>query len=138
MNKENGKTKTPKITIDDLAVMMKAGFDMQEKKMKAGFKEQEKRTDDKIDDLAIMVKKGFDEVSQKVDTLEDKMNKKFDEVDKRLVVVHGKLDHTNARIDYLTRDVKEIKNQMTPKIEIEDLSERVKYIEEKIGIESGK
>jgi len=85
-----------------------------------------------------MVKKSFDAVDEKFADLRNEMNEKFDKVDEKFIVVHDKLDHTNARIDYLARDVRDIKEQITPKIEFEDLSSRVKYLEEKLGIESGK
>lgn len=126
IKKRNKNNKSSKITIDDLAAMVKSGFKNQEKVM-------EKMMDDKIANFAITVKRGFDETAKKED-----MDKKFHEVDKKFVLVYEKINHTNTRIDYVAKDIKEIKDQIVPKLEIEDLSARVKYVGEKMGIDSGK
>lgn len=55
-------------TIEDLAVMVKKGFEGVDKKFKnvdAKFIEQDKKTDAKFDNLAAMVQKGFEETATK-------------------------------------------------------------------------
>ena len=54
------KNKIPKITINDLAGIIRNGF-----------KAQEKITDDKIEDLAGMVKRGFDSTLKEINGVKD-------------------------------------------------------------------
>ena len=80
-----------------------------------------------IDDLARMVKGGFDE-----------MTGKFGEVNGHLKAVDSKLDHLDARMGRMEADLGQIKGEIVYKFEFEDLEGRVKYVETKLGIESGK
>lgn len=82
-------------------------------------KSEEKIT---LDKLAQMMAKGFENTASKenIDTIEKK------------------LDHTDARIARIEADISEIRGNIVYKHEFEDLASRVKYIESKLGIESGK
>ncbi|MFQ5801425.1 MAG: hypothetical protein ACE5JQ_00845 [Candidatus Methylomirabilales bacterium] len=77
-----------------------------------------------IDDLAVMVKKGFDGVDKKLDEFKS-------DVDERL-------DHIDARLGRLETDVNELRGEIVYRQEFEDALGRIKYIEGKLGIESGK
>jgi hypothetical protein len=92
--------KKKNITIDDLAIIVKKGFD-----------KAEKDTDKKIDDLAIMVQKGFTEV--KVD-----MNKRFEQVDNRLNSMVTKAE-MNRRFDGLEDRVLASHQKRIEKLEAE-------------------
>jgi len=78
---------------------------------------------------AEMVQRGFDETAKKkdIDAFRQETEERFDKIDARFV-------HVNARLDTIERDVKDIIHRE----EFEDLMARVKYVEKKLGIESGK
>ena len=59
------------------------------------------------------------------------MNMRFEEID-------IELRYIKTDLKYVKEDVSEIKKEMIPPLEFEDLMVRVKYVEEKMGIESGK
>jgi len=89
-----------------------------------------------LETLAAMVSAGFSHVDERFDetvTKEDldafrqETEERFDKVDARFV-------HINARLDTIERDVKDIIHRE----EFEDLMARVKYLEKKLGVESGK
>jgi hypothetical protein len=48
------------------------------------------------------------------------------------------MDHLDARMGRMEADLHEIKGNIVYKYEFEDLAARVKYLETKLGIESGK
>ena len=98
-----------KITIDKLAEMVAGGF-----------KEVYHRTD-----------KGFEETNDKINTVKTEMGQKFNRVDQRL-------DHIDASLSSVRQDVGEIRKHFVYRYEHEDLMARVKYLEEKLKIESGK
>ncbi|MEK7192885.1 MAG: hypothetical protein AAB682_01995, partial [Patescibacteria group bacterium] len=87
-----------------------------------------------VDDLAIIVKKGFDSVDQRFDTVD----KKFNRVEGRLVNLEVGIEESNSRLRNVERDVSHIHNNGVFNTEFEDLSSRVKYIERKLSIQSGK
>ena len=98
-----------------------------------------------IEDLARMVKGGFDEVGSKFDEVNGKfdeihgtMDSGFAQVDKRFEQVALELGHVNARLSTIEHDVAQIGKEMISRIEFEDLMSRVKYLELKLGVESGK
>jgi predicted nuclease with TOPRIM domain len=80
-----------------------------------------------IEDLAVMVKHGFDAV-----------DKRFEAVDKRFEAVDNKLSEMSQKIRSIERDVAHIHDHMVYQDSFEDLSARVKYMELKLGIDSGK
>lgn len=87
-----------------------------------------------LDDLAGMVKRGFDGVDKRF----DQIDKRFEQVDKRLGSIELKIAHLEARVSMIERDIAEIRKGLISKIDFEDLMSRVKYLELKIGIKSGK
>jgi|SRR3989344_4591062 len=105
------------------------------------------KIDEKIDELAVIVKRGFDETASKQDlaVFRTEVSTRFEGVDKRLEGVDKRLDHlelnTNhmsAAIDTIQQDIAEIKKHFVYRYEFEDLMARVKYLEAKLGVESGK
>ncbi len=104
-----------------------------------------------IDDLAVMVKKGFDHVTNtmadkesvnkrfdEVDKRFDEVDKRFIDVDKRFIGIEHKLDHMSARLGSVERDVAEIRKHFVYRDEFEDALARLRLVEQKLGIKSGK
>ena len=99
------------------------------------------------EDLAIMVKKGFDGVDKRfeqVDQRFEQVDKRFEQVDQRFEQIDKRLDKMDDRFDGVDRrlavietDVSEIRKHFIYRDEFDDLMARVKYIEFKMGIESG-
>lgn len=93
-----------------------------------------------IDDLAIMVQKGFDETNEKLGGRIDKFNGRMDKLDGRMDTLEKKVDdgflRVEARLDAIDKDIKEL--DFVTRDEFEDLMTRVKYLEAKLGIKSGK
>ena len=52
--------------------------------------------------------------------------------------IDDRMDHLDARMGRMEADLHEIKGNIVYKYEFEDLAARVKYLETKLGIESGK
>lgn len=78
-----------------------------------------------IDDLARMVAKGFEQTATKEDL------KSF--------AKKGDLDNLEAKLaSKMEAGFSDIKDNLIPKLDFEDLEGRVKYVETKLGIESGK
>ena len=93
------------------------------------------------DTLAIMVAKGFasqDKRFDQVDKRFEKVDERFEKVDERFEQVDRRFAHVEASLSIIQRDVEEIQRDMIYKDEVEDLMARVKYVEMKLGIESGK
>ncbi|HBB56978.1 TPA: hypothetical protein DEW47_03885 [Patescibacteria group bacterium] len=105
-----------------------------------------------IDDLALMVAKGFEETHkimderfkrvderfEQIDRRFDQIDARFEGIDARFERVDEKMDHINARLSYIERDVSEIRQHLVYRHEFDDLMSRVKYMEEKLNIDSGK
>jgi hypothetical protein len=91
-----------------------------------------KNTTTTIDDLAKMINEGFKTTATKEDVaaLRTEMNEKFDSVETRL-------DHLDARVGRIEADVHTLRDEMVHRQEFQDILDRVKYIEKKLGIESG-
>lgn len=96
-----------------------------------------------IDALAAMVQRVFEETAKKVDfdSLHGKVDSLRGDVDSLRVELQEfkqetreNFDHVHARLGTIERDVKDVVH----KDEFEDLMARVKYLEKKMGIESGK
>jgi len=100
-----------------------------------------------LDDLARMVKVGFDETAKKVDMDKrfEQVDKRFEQVDKRFDRLETRMDrfetrlaHIDARITVIERDIAEIRKELIPRMEIEDIMARLSLVERKLGIKSGK
>ena len=83
------------------------------------------------DELARMVAEGFKETNER-------MVQGFERVDERFKQVDDRLDHIDARLGKIESDVSDIRKHFVYRYEFEDLMGRVKYLEEKMGIDSGK
>jgi len=85
-----------------------------------------------IDDLAKMINEGFKTTATKDDVtaLRSEMNEKFD-------VVNSHLNTLDARVGRIEADVHALRDEMVHRREFEDVLDRVKYIEKKLGIKSG-
>jgi hypothetical protein len=85
-----------------------------------------------IDDLARMINEGFKTTATKDDVtaLRSEMNEKFD-------VVNAHLNNLDARVGRIEADVHALRDEMVHRQEFQDVLDRVTYIEQKLGIESG-
>lgn len=100
MKKENKKTK--KVSIEDLAVIVRKGFNNVDdkfkevhKKMDEGFRDVNEKFNNvhkEIEDLAVMTARGFEDI-------EGRLSKKIDDVDEKL---SRKIDGLSNRIDDLS------------------------------------
>ena len=116
--------KTKKITIDQFAILMKAGFSSVNKKINNAV--------DLVDKLAIFTAKGFENTATKEDIkrLENDIEgvkKDIEGVKKNIEGVKNQLEGTNKRID----DFAESK---VSKITFKELDNRVGFMEEKLEI----
>jgi len=118
----------------------------------------EKETKQEFEKLAGMIKRGFDVTAQKADVddrfeqvdkrLEKietetregfkRVDERFMRVDERFVQVDERFMQVNFRLSNIERDTEEIRKHFIYRDEFEDLTARVKYLETKLGIESGK
>ena len=85
-----------------------------------------------LDDLARMINEGFKSTASKEDlkALEHRVTMRFDGIDTRL-------DHLDARVGRIEADVHALRDEMVHRQEFQDALDRIKYIEKKLGIESG-
>ena len=85
-----------------------------------------------IDDLARMINEGFKATATKEDVaaLRSEMNEKFDGV-------NSHLNTLDARVGRIEADVHALRDEMVRRQEFEDVLARIKYLEKKLGIESG-
>ncbi|NUQ57306.1 MAG: hypothetical protein HUT38_02355 [Candidatus Paceibacter sp.] len=98
-----------------------------------------------IDKLAELVVNEFRELRgeinkrfEQVESRLDKIESRLDKIEGRLSGLEMKVGYLEASLDELRRDVRDMKNNSIDPREFEDLTHRVKYLEEKLGIESGK
>ncbi|MBI2639439.1 MAG: hypothetical protein HYW90_00905 [Candidatus Sungbacteria bacterium] len=90
-----------------------------------------------IDDLATMVQKGFVTAAEENGRRFDGIEKRLDGIDGRLDGIDGRLDRMDARLGRLETDVNELRKEIVYRQEFEDALARIKYMERKLGIESG-
>jgi hypothetical protein len=85
-----------------------------------------------IEGLARMINEGFKTTATKDDVtaLRSEMNEKFD-------MVNSHLNTLDARVGRIEADVHTPRDEMVHRQEFQDVLDRVKYIEKKLGIESG-
>jgi predicted nuclease with TOPRIM domain len=75
-------------------------------------------------------KEDIKEVKEDIQDLRTEMNERFEKVDSRL-------DHLDARVGRIEADVHTLRDEMVHRQEFHDALDRIKYIEKKLGIESG-
>jgi hypothetical protein len=85
-----------------------------------------------IDDLARMINEGFKATASKEDltALEGRLTTRLDNLDARV-------DHFDARMGRIEADLHGLRDEMVHRHEFQDVLDRVKYIEKKLGLESG-
>lgn len=98
-----------------------------------------------FEELGGMVARGFNAVNSRIDDLDhrlggrlDGVDQRLDGIDQRLDGVDQRLDHLDARMGRMEADLAEIRGNIVYRHEFEDLMARVKYIEAKLKIKSGK
>ena len=87
------------------------------------------------EELARMVAKGFDGVDQRFDQMASKEDLKRLATKEDLEQVKIDLENKMNRLEV---GISDIKDGVVPKLDFEDLEGRVKYVETKLSIESGK
>ena len=85
------------------------------------------------EELARMIARGFEETASKKDIVQLREELKGD-----IQQLDSRMDHLDARMGRMEADLHEVKENIVYKYEFEDLEGRVKYLESKLGIESGK
>jgi tetrahydromethanopterin S-methyltransferase subunit G len=69
--------------------------------------------------------------------LRTEMDQKFESVDAQFQGINVRLDHLDARVGRIEADVHALRDEMVHRQEFHDALDRIKYIEKKLGIESG-
>jgi hypothetical protein len=85
-----------------------------------------------IEDLAHMINEGFKTTASKEDIVE--VRQEMQAMEGRLTT---RLDNLDARVGRIEADVHGLRDEMVHKQEFQDALDRIKYIEKKLGIESG-
>jgi len=99
------------ITINELAQIVKAGFEAADKRTDAKFEAADKRTDSKIETLAQMVGNGFNEMGARMDEMRQDINllkQGQERIEMRLnnVVYRSELDAVLGRVQTLEKQMK--------------------------------
>jgi uncharacterized protein YPO0396 len=82
--------------------------------------------------LARVINKGFKDTASKEDIKGVK-----EDIQQLREEMNERIDHLDARVGRLEADVHTLRDEMVRRSEFEDALDRVKYIEKKLGIESG-
>ena len=90
------------------------------------------------DDLAAMINTGFNAVDKRFGDMEIGIEKRFDGVDRRLDRLETDMQEVHGRLSSIGREIMEIHKHVVYRDEFDDLMGRVKYLELKLGVESGK
>lgn len=91
-----------------------------------------------MEQIARMVAKGFEETGDHIKGLGKEIQEVKQELKEDIRSLKSQLDLTDARVGRMEADISEIRGNIVYKYEFEDLSARVKYLELKLGVESGK
>ncbi len=83
------KSKSKKITIDDLARMVARGFSSMEERFDTKIDTLEQKMNDKFD----QVDKRFDEVDKRFDRLEDKYGRRLDTLESRTITLKNHMEN---------------------------------------------
>jgi hypothetical protein len=89
-----------------------------------------------IEDLAILIQKTMAS-KEDIQELRTEMNQGFAEVNGRLDKLDARVDNLDARVGRIEADVHALRDEMVHRSEFQDALDRIKYIEKKLGIESG-
>ena len=74
---------------------------------------------------------------EKVDERFEKIDERFEKVDERFEKIDQHFDHLDARVGRIEADIHELRGEIVYRHEFEDALGRIKYMERKLGIESG-
>jgi predicted nucleic acid-binding Zn-ribbon protein len=85
--------------------------------------------------LAAMIAKGFAVTATKEDIL--RLEGRVDKVEDRVGRVEDRLDNIDARMGRMEADIGALRGEIVYRHEFEDALGRIKYLEKKLGIESG-
>jgi hypothetical protein len=85
-----------------------------------------------IETLAEIINEGFKTTASKDDIVE--VRQEMQAMEGRLTT---RLDNLDARVGRIEADVHGLRDEMVHKQEFQDALDRIKYIEKKLGIESG-
>ena len=96
-----------------------------------------------VDNLAHIVARGFELTATKEDIKQldiriDHLDDRMDHLDGRIDHLDGEVQHINATLNVMSQDIADIKKHFVYRYEFEDLMARVKYLEKKLNIDSGK
>ena len=80
-----------------------------------------------------MINAGFTDVTNDIGEVKQDMA----EVKQRLDTLDGRVDTLDARLGRIEADVHALRDEMVHRREFEDALSRIKYLEKKLGIESG-
>ncbi|OGZ12106.1 MAG: hypothetical protein A3D67_02480 [Candidatus Lloydbacteria bacterium RIFCSPHIGHO2_02_FULL_51_22] len=90
-------------------------------------KNEFKKVNEAIEGLAAMTAKGFEQV-----------DKHFEQIEGTIGNMQGDIDQLSVRLSSVGHEVAEIHKHLVYRDEFDDLMGRMKYVEIKLGIESGK
>lgn len=92
------------------------------------------------EELARMIAKGFGETASKTDLAAVKADvvRLESRFEGELKHIKGEVQHINATLSVVATDIADIRKHFVYRNEFEDLMARVKYLETKLGVESGK
>ena len=100
-----------------------------------------------MEKLAIMIAKGFEgtastedlkQVKVDIKQVRDELKGDIKHLDDRVGHLDDRVGHIEASMSSMAADLHEMKGNVVYKYEFEDLMARVKYLETKLNIESGK
>ena len=94
----------------------------------------ERETKKEFQNLGRMIKRGFDDVDKRFEQAKKDRKQIRQEMKDGFDRVNDEFAHVNARFDTLEKDIK----SFVTRDEFENLTSRVKYLETKLGVESGK
>jgi outer membrane murein-binding lipoprotein Lpp len=89
-----------------------------------------------IEQLAAIINTHMDS-KEDIKALEGRVNTRFDSVESRPDTLDGRVDTLDARLGRIEADVHALREEMVHRQEFHDALDRIKYIEKKLGIESG-
>jgi predicted nucleic acid-binding Zn-ribbon protein len=146
-------SKKKKMTIDNLATLMGAGFlDANTKfdkgfrdistKFDKGFRDISTKFDKEIGDLARMTAKGFDGVHKEMRDFKGEVNERFDEIDSRFNHLETAVFKIDSKVESIDKRLKKVEEAIEPLLvgyrimqkEIQELSSRVFLLEKKAGV----
>ena len=89
-----------------------------------------------IEELAMMIQQTVAS-KEDVNKLRIEMNERFEKVDERFEKMDEHFDHLDARVGRIEADIHELRDEIVYRHEFENALGRIKYMERKLGIESG-